>query len=174
MLPPNACYARLRGRSVAKKLKAETADFQSMVSVKFRTTPIRSSIKRVRGLPPRTLTFAGSPNRGMAASRRHGGFGHACCGSFGRTIRRRSCDSSPSGRRMPTRADDCCRWRRCAKGRIGLTRRNWAAWTARRCAIGCIVSVLQRPEGLLDHRGDGPKQRRTPARLAEFSQIVEA
>jgi transposase len=29
------------------------------------------------------------------------------------------------------------------------------------------------PEGLLDHRSEGPKLRLTPAQLAEFSQIVE-
>src|ERR1700677_3667544 len=45
------------GHGVAKKLKAETADFQSMVSVKFRTTPIRSTIKRVRGLPQSAILY---------------------------------------------------------------------------------------------------------------------
>jgi hypothetical protein len=42
---------------VAKKLKTKTADFQSMVSVKFRTTPIRSTIKRVRGLPQSAILY---------------------------------------------------------------------------------------------------------------------
>ena len=42
---------------MAKRLKAETADFQSMVSKKFRTTPIRSTIKQIKGLPQSAILY---------------------------------------------------------------------------------------------------------------------
>ena len=42
---------------MAKWLKAETADFQSMVSKKFRTTPIQSTIKHIKGLPQSAILY---------------------------------------------------------------------------------------------------------------------
>jgi hypothetical protein len=57
ILLANECCAPLRGVAWRKKLKKETVNFQSMVSVKFRTTPIRSTIKRVRGLRQSAILY---------------------------------------------------------------------------------------------------------------------
>ena len=42
---------------MGKRLKAETADFQSMVSKRFRTTPIRSTIRHITGLPQSAVLY---------------------------------------------------------------------------------------------------------------------
>ena len=42
---------------MAKRLLAETVDFQSMVSKKFRTTPIQSTIRHIKGLPQSAILY---------------------------------------------------------------------------------------------------------------------
>jgi len=49
-------YAVAR-HGMAKRIKPETANHQSMVSEKFRTTPIRSTIKRIKGLPKSAILY---------------------------------------------------------------------------------------------------------------------
>jgi hypothetical protein len=42
---------------MSQRLKAEIVDFQSMVSTKFRTTPIKSTIKHIKGLPNSAILY---------------------------------------------------------------------------------------------------------------------
>jgi transposase len=110
----------------------------------------------------------------MAASRRHGGCGHACYGKLRedysaaelRQLAKRSKDANQSRRLLSLAAVREGKDRADAAKLGGMDRQTLRDWVHRFNAAG--------PEGLLDHRGDGPKQRRTPAQLAEFSQIVEA
>ena len=58
-----------------------------------------------------------------------------------RTIRPRSFERWPGGRRRSTRAGGFCRWLRSGTEWIGALRRRSGAWTARRCATGSIAST---------------------------------
>ena len=114
------------------------------------------------------------PNRGDADSRWHGGF--APChqrSDCERTIRLRSFGRWPGGRRTSTRAGGFCRWLRSGTAWTEVRRRRSAAWTARRCATGCIASTRSGPEGLIDNWTEGPKPRLSEEQLAQFAQIVE-
>jgi hypothetical protein len=80
----------------------------------------------------------------------------------------------PGGRRPSARAGGCCRWLRSGTAWTEVRRRRSAAWTARRCATGCIRFNASGPEGLIDNWTDGPKPRLSAAQPAEFAQVVDA
>ena len=82
-----------------------------------------------------------------------------------RALARRSKDVNQSRR--------LCRWLRCGTEWTEVRRRRSAAWTARRCATGCIASTGSGPEGLIDNWTEGPKPRLSEEQLAQFAQIVE-
>ena len=91
-----------------------------------------------------------------------------------RTIRRRSFERLPAGRRTSTRAVGFCRWRRFGTGWTEARRRRSAAWIARRCATGSTASTPRGRRACIDNRTEGPKPRLSEEQLAQFAKIVEA
>ena len=86
-----------------------------------------------------------------------------------RALARRSKDINQSRRLSVAGSGPGTAW----TARITAQRRS-AAWTARRCATGCIASTGSGPQGLIDNWTEGPKPRMSEQQLAQFAQIVAA
>ena len=64
----------------------------------------------------------------------------------------------PDDRRMPTKVDDCCRWRRFVTAWSGGKRPRSGAWIGRPARLGASVQ-WRGPEGLFDNRTPAGRRR---------------